>query len=59
MKSGPVLTEKRYKWFEPDAWRFGDAQVATLLAQPCICVVLSEQGHLGAVWQAISSTQQL
>ena len=27
MKSGPVLTEKRYKWYEPDAWRFGDAQV--------------------------------
>ena len=30
MKSGPVLTEKRFKWYEPDSWRFGDAQVLSL-----------------------------
>lgn len=27
MKSGAVLTDKKYKWFEPDAWRFGDGTV--------------------------------
>lgn len=26
MKSGPVLTDRKFKWFEPDAWRFGDGQ---------------------------------
>jgi beta-1,3-galactosyltransferase 1/2/3/4/5/7/8 len=25
MKSGEVLTEARFKWYEPDHWRFGDA----------------------------------
>ncbi len=24
MKSGQVLTDRRYKWFEPEYWRFGD-----------------------------------
>eukprot|EP00891_Asterochloris_glomerata_P007456 jgi/Astpho2/7456/e_gw1.00114.96.1_t len=24
MKSGQVLTDRRYKWFEPENWRFGD-----------------------------------
>ena len=24
MKSGAVLTDRRYKWFEPEYWRFGD-----------------------------------
>lgn len=24
MKSGQVLTDRRYKWFEPEFWRFGD-----------------------------------
>ena len=24
MKSGEVLTDKRWKWFEPEHWRFGD-----------------------------------
>lgn len=24
MKSGQVLTDKRWKWFEPEHWRFGD-----------------------------------
>jgi len=24
MKSGAVLTDRRYKWFEPEWWRFGD-----------------------------------
>lgn len=24
MKSGPVLTDPKYKWYEPDSWRFGD-----------------------------------
>ena len=27
MKSGAVLTDKKYKWYEPDAWRFGDGTV--------------------------------
>jgi hypothetical protein len=27
MKSGAVLTDKKYKWYEPDAWRFGDGAV--------------------------------
>lgn len=26
MKSGPVLTDRKFKWFEPDSWRFGDGQ---------------------------------
>lgn len=26
MKSGPVLTDSKYKWYEPDSWRFGDGQ---------------------------------
>ena len=36
MKSGPVLIEKRFKWYEPDSWRFGDAQVcfAELVCKP-------------------------
>jgi len=25
MKSGQVLTDRRYKWFEPEYWRFGEA----------------------------------
>lgn len=25
MKSGPVLTDPNLKWYEPNAWRFGDA----------------------------------
>lgn len=25
MKSGEVLTDKRWKWYEPEHWRFGDA----------------------------------
>ncbi len=25
MKSGQVLTDRRYKWFEPEFWRFGEA----------------------------------
>lgn len=25
MKSGQVLSDRRYKWFEPEHWRFGDA----------------------------------
>ena len=28
MKSGQVLTDRRYKWFEPEYWRFGEAAVA-------------------------------
>ena len=28
MKSGQVLTDRRYKWFEPEHWRFGDAATA-------------------------------
>ena len=24
MKSGQVLTERRWKWYEPEYWRFGD-----------------------------------
>ena len=28
MKSGQVLTDRRYKWFEPEYWRFGDAAAA-------------------------------
>ena len=24
MKSGQVLTDRRYKWYEPEYWRFGD-----------------------------------
>lgn len=24
MKSGRVLTDRRYKWYEPEYWRFGD-----------------------------------
>ena len=24
MKSGEVLTDKRWKWYEPEHWRFGD-----------------------------------
>lgn len=24
MKSGQVLTDKKYKWYEPEYWRFGD-----------------------------------
>lgn len=24
MKSGQVLTDKRWKWYEPEHWRFGD-----------------------------------
>lgn len=24
MKSGQVLTDRRYKWYEPEHWRFGD-----------------------------------
>ena len=24
MKSGQVLTDRRYKWFAPEYWRFGD-----------------------------------
>ena len=24
MKSGQVLTDRRFKWFEPEFWRFGD-----------------------------------
>ena len=28
MKSGAVLTDKKYKWYEPDAWRFGDGAVS-------------------------------
>mmetsp|Transcript_13969 Transcript_13969/g.42127 ORF Transcript_13969/g.42127 Transcript_13969/m.42127 type:complete len:589 (-) Transcript_13969:1356-3122(-) len=24
MKSGAVLSDRKYKWFEPDSWRFGD-----------------------------------
>ncbi len=27
MKSGAVLTDKKFKWFEADAWRFGDGVV--------------------------------
>lgn len=27
MKSGAVLTDKKFKWYEPDAWRFGDGAV--------------------------------
>jgi hypothetical protein len=27
MKSGPVLTDERYKWYEPGSWRFGEATV--------------------------------
>ena len=32
MKSGGVLTDRKYKWFEPDAWRFGDGQVCGMSA---------------------------
>lgn len=28
MKSGQVLTDRRYKWFEPEHWRFGDPATA-------------------------------
>ena len=28
MKSGQVLTDRRFKWFEPEGWRFGDAAAA-------------------------------
>ena len=28
MKSGQVLTDRRYKWFEPEYWRFGDPAAA-------------------------------
>lgn len=24
MKSGQVLTDQKYKWYEPESWRFGD-----------------------------------
>lgn len=24
MKSGQVLTDRRFKWFEPEYWKFGD-----------------------------------
>ena len=36
MKSGPVLTEQRFKWYEPDSWRFGDAQVRLVPSAPSL-----------------------
>lgn len=34
MKSGAVLSDRKYKWFEPDSWRFGDGAVCPLPLLP-------------------------
>jgi hypothetical protein len=59
MKSGQVLTDRRYKWFEPEYWRFGDPASAegqiNYMRHASGQVLLLLKGLL-AMWVSRSST---
>ena len=58
MKSGQVLTDRRYKWFEPEYWRFGDPASAEgqinymRHASGQVCTPCFTPSHGFALWNA-------
>ena len=55
MKSGEVLTDKRWKWYEPEHWRFGDpagrdGKINYLRHASGVCIGITTEGEGQGRW---------